>query len=759
MFIYFYISAAVLAAIELLVFMTFVRRREPVHALFFFGVLIANLGYLALALSQNVREAILANKITYIGAILPMLILLTFSDFCKTKPPRWLIGGLLIFSIVVFLLTFTIGYNNMYYEEVYLLKYRDVSYLGKTYGPWHNLYSILLYTDMAASTIVVVRAFLKQKNVATRTMLILLAGLLVTASVYFVERAMGIPVDLVPMAYVVVESIYLYAFYITRRYDMSSGILAVYENLQGYSYLSFDNQLAVQDYNDTALEFFPELAFIRIGSQIGPGRSRFHTEILSWMRELSKDFTLPHEKEFQLGKRYCRATVTRLTSQTRHIPVGYIVEVFDETARQDHLQQMMETMEKLQEAESLAKESAEQAIASEQAAKEAEARAVDANAAKSEFLANMSHEIRTPINAIIGMNEMIARESTEPQIQEYSGYVEQASHTLLSLINNILDFSKIEAGRMELVQTKYSLGAMLRNLYQMMNIQAQAKSLKLRFSVDQDIPDQLRGDEGKIRQVLINLISNSIKYTPQGGVLLKVSGLNRKEGKVSLYFQLTDTGIGMHEEEMSKLFQSFQRLDTEKNRNIEGTGLGMAITKRMTDLMGGTIHVESTYGAGSTFMVTIPQEVMGEQEIGNWQKQQSEAEHKNRDDFRAEGVRALVVDDNRVNLLVFEKLLKNSGMKITTALSGPEALEFLQHEPFDMIFLDHFMPEMDGLETLKKMKELPDHQCPDAPVIALTANAIEGSREMYLRAGFTDYLTKPIEFDKLAEMIEEYRKK
>ncbi|MCI5567193.1 MAG: ATP-binding protein [Veillonellaceae bacterium] len=392
-------------------------------------------------------------------------------------------------------------------------------------------------------------------------------------------------------------------------------------------------------------------------------------------------------------------------------------------------------------------------------ADEARAAAESANKTKSEFLANMSHEIRTPINAVMGMNEMILRETDNAAaVKEYAQSIESASQTLLSIINDILDFSKIEAGKMEIVPAAYDLSSMLNDIVNMVETKALKKGLAFSIDVDPALPSKLIGDSLRLRQVIVNILSNAVKYTPEGSVSMRLSGIS--DGKsIKLRFEVADTGIGIREEDIPKLFEGFQRFDLKKNRSIEGTGLGLAITYRLLEQMDGKLDVKSTYGKGSTFIVELAQDIIDSSPIGDFKEKYREfvkSRSEYHETYHMPDAELLVVDDNEMNLLVVKSLLKQTQAKITLCQSGAEALKYIQKQHFDVILLDHMMPEMDGVETLKRAKKLENSKCKDTPFIALTANAIVGMREKYLAAGFDDYLSKPINGHALEKMLEHY---
>jgi len=354
--------------------------------------------------------------------------------------------------------------------------------------------------------------------------------------------------------------------------------------------------------------------------------------------------------------------------------------------------------------------------------------AILAREAQAKFLANMSHEIRTPINAIIGMNEMILRENSDETVREYAANIQSASNMLLGLVNDVLDFSKIESGQLELVKDTYSLASLLQDEMLLLEARTAEKPIATYFDIDPALPSKYLGDELRIKQILTNLLSNAVKYTKQGSVTLRATFKQLEETLVELSFSITDTGIGIKEEDLSQLFDSFKRLELSKNRNVQGTGLGLNIAKQLVDLMNGTITVQSEYGKGSTFTVTIPQQIMSRKPIGYMNPTSIGTRHAETSEgsFSAPEAHILVVDDNAMNLSLMKALLKRTKIQVDTVSSGSECLNITKNKKYDIIFMDHMMPDLDGIETLHRLREDNSNPNQNGIIIVLTANAIAG---------------------------------
>lgn len=377
------------------------------------------------------------------------------------------------------------------------------------------------------------------------------------------------------------------------------------------------------------------------------------------------------------------------------------------------------------------------------------AEAIKATEAKSSFLSNMSHELRTPLNSIIGMNEMVLREEQNEQVLEYSRDIKSSGEMMLSLVNDILDISKIESGKMNLVPVDFNLKNLIRDISNMIEPKMKDKGLSFIMNVDEKLMGFYYADNIRLKQILVNLLNNAAKYTEKGTVTLTVTG-DKKNDSTDFHFSVKDTGMGIREEDLAKLNQKFVRIDEKRNRNIEGTGLGITIVNSFLGLMNSNLKVESEYGKGSDFFfdVSIP---FGK-EIADETAEEKGADGK----FEAPGMKILVIDDTRQNLRVISALLKKTKVEVDTAGSGEEGISKATDKKYDLIFLDRMMPVMDGVETLGKMREISDFINEKTPIVALTADAVAGAKQTYINLGFDDYLSKPVLPVDLENMLRKY---
>ncbi len=423
------------------------------------------------------------------------------------------------------------------------------------------------------------------------------------------------------------------------------------------------------------------------------------------------------------SREYCNLAVNKIQDRYDDI-IGYIIIVTD-------LSERMKNMQRLEEAK-----------------QEAEA----ANRSKSAFLANMSHEIRTPMNAILGFSELALKKDDPASVREYVQDIKNSCLNLLAVINDILDISKLDSGKAELSCSNYRSAALLQEVYHIIDIQARKKGLLFEMNADSAIPNELYGDKTRVRGILINILSNAVKYTEQGSVIFNVRMTAKDDDFVTLEFSVKDTGIGLKKSSMEHLFDSFSRFDAQRNSNIEGTGLGLAIVNGYVKLMGGTIDVDSVYGQGSTFTVTLFQKIVDNAPLSLTNSAMQESNDLNIDEITIKDTRVLVTDDNHINLKVIKNTLEYYGLEVDTAASGAEAIQLCEQNVYDLIFMDQMMPVMDGIETMKRLRELKV----SAKIIALTANAILGVRDELLEKGFDEYLSKPIQFRELDKILKRF---
>lgn len=391
-------------------------------------------------------------------------------------------------------------------------------------------------------------------------------------------------------------------------------------------------------------------------------------------------------------------------------------------------------------------------------AEEARIEAEEANKAKSSFLARMSHEIRTPLNAVIGFNAIISRESTDESIINYSNDAKMAGENLLSLINDILDLSKIDSGKLTLVESEYSIKKLIREEYLLFSLKAEEKGLGLVFDIDEKMPSGLNGDDMRLKQIITNILSNAIKYTKRGSVTLKTTLEKIEDGRAFVKFEISDTGIGIKEEDLGKLFEAFERIEEHRNRKIEGTGLGISICASLLALMDSKLIVNSVYGDGTVFSFTISQKIVDDTPMGVFDPSINTSDNSEKEFklMEAPNAKILVVDDTPLNLRVIKGLLKKTKICIDTADSGKDALLMTLENKYDLIMMDHLMPEMDGIEAMKLVKSQAGGMNNDTPIVALTANALKGAYEEYIEYGFDDAVFKPVKLIELNELLKKY---
>ena len=709
------------------------------------AVVVANGGYLAIAVAGTLDAALVGISLIYLGGCyLPFFVFCIGANLTGIHPPRWLKLFMVGVSTFVIGCTFTIGRSPIYYKSVDIIDAGGYSVVVKEYGPFHHFYFAMLGIYIVAVAYICVLAIKRRNIVSYKTTILYSVFLFINVLIYAVDRILNINFELNAIGYLATELTILLIHKKVSLYDMTYNVMNIWEKMEEYAYIVFDSNKRYLGSNALARQYFESLKFQEIDRKLTVNLPEI-TDLLNRFDRMNAgdeiDEKAVYRDTLKLSGRVLRSEV-KFLSRKRTLKFlgrtiyGYLIEFYDITKESEYIASIEEKNERLAAAEK---------------------RALEASNAKSDFLSSMSHEIRTPINTILGMNEMISRESQDMVILGYSRDVEKAGHMLLNLVNDILDFSKIEAGNYDLDEKEYSIQELANTSGAMLEKRASEKNLRIALDVDPGMPAGLIGDEGKIEQILVNLIANAVKYTNEGYIRVSVTGEYVGDG-YDLEVTVSDTGIGIKPEDIEHIFDSFTRADIRKNRHIEGTGLGLAITKKLCVIMGGNIKVSSRYGEGSVFTVRIPQKIGDPTLVGSVKlskKTQKTKRKRYEASFTAPSARILIVDDNEMNLEVFVSLLKDTQVRIDKALGGKEAIELSKANKYDVIFMDHMMPTPDGIETLKIIKSDSSNPNAETPEIALTANAVSGSMEMYLAAGFNGYLTKPVDPLELEETVKD----
>ena len=680
--------------------------------------LIQNSGFLLELLAKTKEAAMVAVKFQYIGSCLVALFFMMFIRYYFTRQEKRLFERImLLVDVVIIILVWTCEYHDLYYRSIDFVYTGFYPHLDLKYGPFFYVYMLncaIIPWSLAFFKLVIV--LLKEKNQKKKKnlrMILLFTTICMVMMTLYVTRVFPAGYDPTPVTMAIMLSLMVTLIWNRKDYDLTREAANTVLNALDDCVVTVDQDRVVLSFNDKARTLFQNLKVSRRLEEV----NRFPTQIL----DPSDD------GKFVLGSRHYEGRV-KVLEGVDHDVRGYTILMIDVTETYQHIEKVDEMRKK----------------------------AENANRAKSDFLANMSHEIRTPMNAVVGMSELILEESRGRKVYDYARDIKSAALNLLSIINGILDLSKVEAGKMQLVEEPYYLQIFVKDMESLIRVAAAQNGLQLKVNLAEDIPCQLIGDEGRIRQILINILNNAIKFTKKGYVKLEVSGEQTSENYVRLTFIVEDTGIGIREEDIKTIFEAFAQLDMSRNRKKEGTGLGLAITQRLVQLMQGDIQVESEYGKGTKFTIHITQKIADHRLIREVPMTQEEIENTDTRMFRAPKYKVLVVDDNKINRTVATTMLQLYNFYIDEADSGSVAIELAKENKYDMILMDHMMPEMDGVEAVQHIRTECGSNGRTAVIVALTANAIQGAREMYLENGFQDFLSKPFERVELHAMLNKW---
>ena len=681
------------------------------------GSLTQNVGYLLELTAPTVEVAVAAVTVENMGSIFAPLCYCLFTySYCYARPPKKLLIALGAINFLILPSVF-FNWNGIFYREFQWLSTGDgFHYISITYGPLYVLAlitrTIIPYILSICTLAQAIRLRSDQQVSRQYKTILAITTLPVIVLVAYIFKLVVV-FDLTPVTFTISMSMVVIVVWSRRNYDFRHlAAEKVLESL-GDGVIALDDHDRLVSYNRAAARIFTNLPEHKLGENIRvveDFREEMLNENIPWSFSINGQSYECHSKQIidENGRRQ-----------------GCVILVLDMTDIKAYINEI----------------------------KRVRQQAEKANIAKSEFLANMSHEIRTPMNAIIGMNDIIMEECSDASIRNYAKDVQSAAKNLLAIINDILDLSKVEAGKMELVPTDYYLKTVVGEVVGMMDMAASKRGPIMKYECDETIPCRYNGDDGRIKQILINILNNAIKFTKEGYVRAYVTGSPGEQEDVEiLTFRVEDTGCGIRQEDLKKIFEDFRQVDSKKNRSVEGTGLGLAIVKHLVEMMGGGIDVESVYGEGTAFTITIPQKIVDRRSIAEVPELSQTGLDKT-ETFTAPGVKVLIVDDNVVNRKVARGFLKNYAFDLDEAGSGPEAIELVRKTRYDIIFMDHMMPMMDGIEAAEIIRRDCGENGTAPAIIALTANAMEGMRERFLDKGFQDFIAKPLERRALGQLL------
>lgn len=692
-------------------------REQKLLIIIMCGSLVQNVGYLLELTASTLEAAMVAVFVENVGsAFVPLCYCWFIYFYCYITPPVKLLRTLGVISFFI-LPTVFFNWQGLFYHEVqWIADSNGFYHISITYGPLYVFFTIAhIIIPYFLCIFTLMRAIHERSDqeVSRQYWTILaISTLPVIVLIVYVCKLVKI-FDFTPVTLAISMSLVVIVVWSRRNYDFRHLAAAKVLESLGDGVITLDDHDRLVSYNRAAANIFTRLPAHKLGENI---------RVVEDFREEMLNEDVP--QSFSINGQYYESHSRHIIDENGKIQ-GNVILILDMTDINAYINEI----------------------------KRVRHQAEKASIAKSEFLANMSHEIRTPMNAIIGLNDIIMEECDDTEIYAHAKDVQSAAKNLLAIINDILDLSKVEAGKMELVYVDYYLKTMANEIIAMMDMAASQRGLILKYECDETIPCCYNGDDGRIKQILINILNNAIKFTQKGYVHAYITGKpGRNEDEELLIFHVEDTGCGIQEEDLGKIFEDFRQVDSKRNRSAEGTGLGLAIVKHLVEMMDGTIQVKSTYGKGTLVTITIPQKIVDRHPVSET-PEAPQAEQKVTDSFTAPGVKVLIVDDNVINRKVARNFLKKYAFDLSEAESGPEAIQLVHDERYDIIFMDHMMPGMDGVEAAEIIRRDCGENGTAPVIVALTANAMEGMRKYFLDCGFQDFISKPLDKNELNQLL------
>lgn len=672
-------------------------------------IFLAFVGYIMEITAKSVDGLLAGVKVGYMGKCFVSFLFLVFiSQYGKVKINKSILGIALFINVIALILVMTSEYHTLYYSNISAKQINGFLFISFDKEICYYLYMAYCVFLFLAIVAVSYRNWRSSTGERKTCNAWLLAASLSPGIMFIIYLLKVVQFfDLTPFGLLIGCIIIIFT---VKRY----GVLNVIQIAQDNILKNTNDGMVIVD-DEYNLVYANPAAYIAFSElKLGNGKQ---------IKEKLNEIFQKEESVSKIGDKHYEIRISRLYEDKALR--GYLAWIFDMEFIDNYANEILKL-----------KEEAERA-----------------NRAKTIFLANMSHEIRTPMNAVMGLSELIMQRDTDDVVKKYARDIKRSSQGLLNIINGILDITKIEAGKMQIVPEPYYAQSLFNDTMVIIAQISTEKKLRFEMHIDENIPYQMYGDAMRLREIFLNLLNNAVKYTNEGTIRFSAKVLRESNDIVQLEFRVKDTGVGIREEDMDKLFNQFEQLDIEKNKGIEGTGLGLTIVKELLNLMHGTIEVNSQYGKGSEFVITIPQKKIGESKIQKLQWDMDELlEESERMEFYAEQAKVLVVDDNQLNLEITKGLLENYNVAADLAAGGKEGITLAEKNAYDIIFMDCMMPVMDGTTAMKQIRELlPPSDCP--PIIALTANAIVGVKEELKSQGFDDYMSKPINMSVLEKIL------